>query len=201
MPGGDTERPVLLINDSNGFFTTAPGDAIPMPDFQIPGGQSQIGKGSALVSDFNSDGHPDLVLQIANAMNGNEIQLLLNDGTGFFTDQTLLLLPQPNDSDSRTKVWMVDLDGDGDDELLTGTFEQLEFYLNDGNGSFSAVDPNSLEFGWYYIPVDVDKNGYIGFIHHFGPTNLSVTRQSVIRSSGVLRLILIYERQRSVSVQ
>ena len=67
------------------------------------------------------------------------------------------------------ETWFADLDGDGDDDLLTGTFAQREMYENDGTGVFTLVDPTLFEFDWWFLPIDLDGDGQgTDFLHFQG---------------------------------
>ncbi|MFM1935488.1 MAG: hypothetical protein RI990_447 [Planctomycetota bacterium] len=94
--------------------------------------------------DIDRDGDWDLVL--ANDFNKRP-QLLVNDGTGRFTDQTGSRLPAFTMSSARAQFG--DVDGDGDLDLAfcnNGTTRfgsgQPRLYLNDGTGVFA--DATSL---------------------------------------------------------
>ncbi len=93
----------LFHNDGHGMFRDAPPDAIP----QITQAQGRI----PTIGDLNADGSPDLFVASAKAN-----FVLLNDGTGRFTDQTPLVLgTQPGAGFSGT---IVDLDRDGFSDLV-----------------------------------------------------------------------------------
>ncbi len=81
------------------------------------------------------DGDGDLDLLIAHEYRANV--LLINDGTGRFANESSSRLPQL-DRDSEDIV-TADFDGDGDLDVLfvSEDDEENEFYLNNGDGTFS----------------------------------------------------------------
>jgi FG-GAP-like repeat len=92
-------------------------------------------------ADLDADGDLDIVL--ANEFQPNTI--LLNNGSGVFTNGTSGNLPQPGrDSED---VAIADFDNDGDldlvfcseDDVTLGFTNVHEFYLNNGTGDFTAA--------------------------------------------------------------
>gem|GEM_PF-1051908 len=84
--------------------------------------------------DVEGDGDLDLVLAMEHTPN----ILLINDGTGHFTDESAKRLPQaPHDSED---IAAADFDGDGDVDLVIVTEDDKidEIDLGDGSGRFVA---------------------------------------------------------------
>lgn len=80
------------------------------------------------------DGDSDLDIFIANEYTPNK--LMLNNGSGVFTDGTAGRLPAKNlDSED---IAIADFDNDGDLDVVFATEDHRihEYYLNDGSGSF-----------------------------------------------------------------
>ncbi len=120
----DWQADLVLINDGTGKFTA--GVALPSP---VVDQSLDIGTG-----DFDGDGDVDLVV----ANGGGQNRLLFNDGTGKFVDMTGPNLPR--DLDPSTSVVSVDIDADGDLDLVFGNYETPGLkYLNDGSGKFTRV--------------------------------------------------------------
>jgi hypothetical protein len=164
---GIDNRAVLLINDSTGVFVLAPSEAVPMPPFGGTGRVQELVK-----YDLNSDGRQDLVLSVSdgnpdNFLAGTEFQFLVNNGAGGFVDETSARFVQQTDTGTaRREIWFADLDGDGDDDFLTGTFDRREIYENDGSGVFTLIDPNIFQFDWWFLPLDLDGDGQgTDFLH------------------------------------
>src|SRR5207249_2862794 len=70
--------------------------------------------------------------------------LLINDGTGHFTDETASRLPNITLSSSRAEFADVDNDGDLDLYIVNGGTSRFgtaqgKLYLNDGTGHFTDV--------------------------------------------------------------
>lgn len=134
----------LLINDGSGFFTDETAARLPL----------QKGKWETREADFgdiDGDGDVDLLLANVNFRQNkdNQNRLLLNDGKGYFTDVTATYLPQENmhtvDGD------FLDIDGDGDLDIITGNGFGHSFmaYFNEGKAGFkkgeSLVYPASVK--------------------------------------------------------
>ena len=86
-------------------------------------------------ADIDGDGDPDII--IANEFQPNVI--LINDGSGRFTNESAKRIPQPvHDSED---IAVADFDGDGDLDIVFVSEDDFvhEYYLNDGTGIFSDV--------------------------------------------------------------
>jgi hypothetical protein len=116
----------IYLNDGSGTFFAV--TAVRMP----PGDENS---GSIAVGDVDGDLDLDLVFGSAGANERNRLHL--NDGAGFFTDGTADRLPA--DDTQTGAVELVDVDGDGDLDLVCGNLDQDRLYLNDGRGTFTDV--------------------------------------------------------------
>lgn len=119
--------------------------------------------------DFNSDGAVDLFLG-GRAVPWNygktpESYLLVNDGTGRFTDVTQQYAPGLAHAGLVKNGTWVDLDSDGDkDLLLAAEWEPLTIYVNNGN-QFEAKALNGTNGWWNFVlPADYDGDGDIDFL-------------------------------------
>ncbi len=145
-PPGDANR--LLINDGNGNFSESFG-RIPFAIDQTSGYEA---------GDIDGDGDLDLI-----QLNIGANQVLINDGLGFYTDESALRLPANNNS-SR-KGTLGDIDGDGDLDLFVGNSrnQQNRLFLNDGAGVFTdataAALPARLDTTTDIDLVDLDGDG------------------------------------------
>lgn len=80
-----------------------------------------------LIADFDRDGDLDTL------WSGTQTQLLINDGSALFTDETLQRLP----GTQTAYTVMGDVDGDGDVDLVRLT--EASIWFNDGRGRFTSV--------------------------------------------------------------
>jgi hypothetical protein len=121
---------------------------------------------NAELCDVNGDGSLDLAFDGgASFVSGHSTQLLINDGTGKFTDESERLVGEPQSDDNQVKC--VDLDGDDDFDLVVASLSnptEKIFRNIDGKGHFQLVDgvlprlsdPTlSLDFG------DFDNDGKV----------------------------------------
>jgi hypothetical protein len=111
------------------------------------------GRGFAMnvkAGDVDGDGDLDLVV----AMEFQRNRLLLNDGTGRFSDATARLPDQARDSE---EIALVDIDGDRDLDIVVGNEDDLkpELYLNNGKGVFADASDR--------LAVRVKANAVIAF--------------------------------------
>jgi hypothetical protein len=137
---GGALAPTLLINQ-----TIVPGGTITFADetaARLPAGFVQQAKGVIAV-DVDADGDKDLVF--ANAFN-NQPSLLINNGTGTFTNETAARLPAI--LLNSFGVGWGDIDGDGDIDLVFAHAGPSAFgapggmaklFRNDGTGHFAHV--------------------------------------------------------------
>jgi hypothetical protein len=128
---------LLLLNQTLKAQSISFDLANPQPDL------IDIYSGSSASGDIDGDGDIDLIMTGIDP--GKRTALYLNDGTGNFTE--VEDTPFPNASAGL--VYLEDLDGDGDlDLLFSGNgFEIQEFthyYLNDGAGVFTYIPNNGL---------------------------------------------------------
>ncbi|MEM7306127.1 MAG: VCBS repeat-containing protein [Planctomycetota bacterium] len=134
--GDDTDR--IVLNDGSGVFTVSPED--------VDGG---FITSSLLLEDLDGDGDVDLILASNSEVlpggvsfaEGKQDRLLLNDGTGSFTDVTA---PFAIDEVANFAVELVDLNSDGDLDVFAASRGENYVYVNDGFGRFVAT-PSPVE--------------------------------------------------------
>lgn len=153
----------VLLNDGHGNFTH--GAPILLP-------ASGVDKEIVLdvkPIDLNGDGFADLMLSVTNGgerdafYHTDYIQLLVNDGSGHFRDETAARLPQ--DKDTSSPGWFmalsaVDFNHDGFADILAesaGSPITSKVYLNRGDGTF-ALDWQSRP-GERALAADVNGDG------------------------------------------
>ncbi len=129
----------VLWRNEDGVFTAEP-DAIELREAPEESREAELG-------DVDGDGDLDLVFGNIRFLVGGADRanrLLLNDGTGRFTTSAAL----PADDDDTFDVELLDLDADGDLELVTANLDSLSgspanrryrVYDNDGKGVFTLA--------------------------------------------------------------
>jgi hypothetical protein len=87
--------------------------------------------------DVDADGDLDLFLAEGTAsLAARPNFLFINDGCGFFRDESATRLPQGMDANS-VKADFADVDGDGDLDAIVANLGPEQLLLNDGRGRFS----------------------------------------------------------------
>lgn len=148
----------LYINDGQGNLQFAP---TALPQFGTHGK-------TVSAADIDADGDLDLFVG-ANIVMGSyglnpTHQLLINDGTGRFTDQTRTRMPMvPQLGMLNDAVWF-DYDQDGDQDLITaGEWTHITLLENSGQGQFSKATIAGFENtqGWWFslALADIDGDG------------------------------------------
>jgi MYXO-CTERM domain-containing protein len=118
---------LLFLNDGSGNFTNVPLPGQPGPYVYGPD-----------ACDVDGDG--DLDLWLDNGGAGHTTQLLINDGTGTFTDETAQRVSGNPPGADDNAVRCVDIDGDGDfDAVIASLSDNERILLNDGTGHFTLI--------------------------------------------------------------
>lgn len=134
----------VLLNDGAGRF-------VALPDGAWPSAAEETRK--AAPGDVDGDGDIDLYLAnvrfFQNQTPSAQDRLLLNDGTGRFTDATAERLPK--DEDNAAHGALHDVDGDGDLDIVRGHVvlgrpepQPIQVLLNDGKGHFVPASEGFL---------------------------------------------------------
>jgi tetratricopeptide (TPR) repeat protein len=144
-------------------------------EFPFPGGSADLQPESILPVDFNYDFKTDLVL----AGEGG-VRFLRQESPSSFTDVTAQTkLPAPVLHSAYTGAWAIDVEADGDMDILLGTTEGIPIVLrNNGDGSFTVIHPftgiSGLRgFAWVDLDSDgnpdaamIDGSGKLHFLHN-----------------------------------
>jgi Flp pilus assembly protein TadD len=126
--------------------------------FPFPGGSStQLSPESVLPIDFNYDFKTDLVL--AGAVG---LRFMRQDSPASFTDVTAATkLPRPLLEASYTGAWAVDIEADGDLDIVLGAANELPTVLrNNGDGTFQPMHPFAAVSGIrQFVWADLNGDG------------------------------------------
>lgn len=177
------EQPRILMNlglDGGGVwqgFEYQP-DRLPVLESPTGNGPKFCGLG---VGDVTGNGRPDLYF--TDYENDMEDKLLINDGSGFFTDETAARFNDPAMVQSQfgTDADIADVNGDGfldiikdnaigsgtglhaagprDGELQGGTVPSVTILYNDGTGNFTSMDVPYAEAPYMVEPADFTQDG------------------------------------------
>lgn len=130
---GNEDGNQLYLNDGKGKFTDATKDRLPPPD-----GSEETRK--VELADIDGDGDADILFCNVNfrqTMNPAN-RILVNNGKGFFTDQTSTRYNGRNDLHTADACF-TDLNGDQLPDIIVanifGGYQQV--FINDGKGSFN----------------------------------------------------------------
>jgi hypothetical protein len=201
----DGDLDVLVGNEGqNQMFLNEGGRFVDVTARNLPTRNDETRKIEA--ADVDGDGDLDLVVANVRFVMQEPAQdyLLLNDGSGVFSTAELARFPEDARSDFTVQV--VDLDRDGDVDVLApstvfprgearstrtipGTYLAL---LNDGSGRFSAARPGTV------LPAAAEGNGFDVELADFdddGLTDLFLCNRASIdqfaaESGGLQRLLL-----------
>lgn len=153
----------LLINDGSGIFSNETGLRLPLRHSQEVTREADFG-------DLDGDGDLDILFaNVTNLVSGGDSQnrILLNDGSGVFTDVTQERLPPSSERSFDGDI--LDLDNDGDNDIITGnlpggtnTPQPYNIYLNDGNGMFSVGTSFVFPAGITGFGFDIESADYNG---------------------------------------
>lgn len=114
--------------------------------------------------DVNNDGHPDLFLGGRSVPWDYgaipESYLLINDGTGRFTNQTETYAPELKTAGMITGAEVVDMDKDGDLDLLAcAEWGGIDIYVNE-KGHFKKKPATGRKGWWNFVQsLDIDGDG------------------------------------------
>ncbi len=159
-------QPYFLLNDGKGKFTAKNTLALPKVDWFL--------YQAATILDVDGNGLKDLLFAYE-SMQGNArvdrySTLLLNQGKGQFKVATTSVLG--GDKSGLVLAKPVDLDGDGDQDLVGGQYHGLRLRFNDGKAHLLPDPGESMprNGGTHYedvrfsVPVDVDGDGDLDLV-------------------------------------
>jgi hypothetical protein len=171
---GDGDLDMLVSNSSSGTVSVRLNDGA--GGFAAPATNATVTVGTlpnyVALGDVDNDGDLDFVTANYNNGSPGTVSIRFNNGAGFFTAPAT---PNLAVSASPSSVALGDVDGDGDLDLLVGSYTGagvVVVLLNDGTGSFSAsaslatgARTNSVALG------DVDGDGDLDFVATSDPNS------------------------------
>jgi len=171
---------VFLILIFSGFSYAA--DYTDQTSVFIPSIQPNYSLGAVII-DANNDGAPDIFV----ANNGQD-QLLINNGSGVFSDDTATKLPV--DTDYSTGAAAGDVNGDGFDDIFVAANDtntnqgQNRMLINDGTGIFADQSGT-------WLPADTRFSSGAAFGKLAGPGGdlFLVIISSISDSSKAIRIL------------
>jgi len=132
IDGSGIAKDMILLNNGQGQFSAGQ----PLPDRY---GSSNWGTVSIVAQDFNNDGWVDLLMSTLYNYQTCQLQLLLNNKNGTFTDATANI-PQSWGTSNTWIKWVEtgDFNNDGKIDLVCSTHygTSPKLYYNDGNALF-----------------------------------------------------------------
>ena len=133
---------------------------------------------SILAIDFNYDFKPDLVFACAGG-----VRFWRQDSLDKFTDVTSLTkLPKTVTDAAYTGAWAVDIEADGDLDIVLGTRSGLPVVLrNNGDGTFTVIHPfpgGSGLVGFAWADLDGDGNPDAALIDGSGRLHVFMNQRS-----------------------
>lgn len=137
----------LLKNLGGGYFSDGHDDQLPTNLVR-----------HIVLGDIDLDGDLDALTSI-----GGYVGIWINDGTGYYTDETAQRLPEDERS-GESHLAFGDFDNDGDLDFFLGatTMRYPHLYINDGLGYFTNGDerlPDSRQSVYWVEPFDADQDG------------------------------------------
>ncbi|MCH8965008.1 MAG: VCBS repeat-containing protein [Planctomycetes bacterium] len=151
--------PALFVNDGAGFFTNV--TAAQLPNITLSSSRAQFG-------DIDNDGDLDLyiVSGSSNRFGCGQYRVYVNDGNGFFTDETSSRHPIGNVCQNMDCIFG-DIDNDFDLDIRTGSTgsNNSRLYGNDGTGVFTLLTTIPADSTCYsYDFGDIDGDGELDLL-------------------------------------
>ena len=170
----------LLLNDGRGNYTDVSASNLPFSP-------RPFNSTSADAADFDGDGDMDIVVA-----NLGPTQLLLNNGSGVFTDASRTLLPPPPPNiidDISTEIAFIDVDKDGDlDIFVTNEIPPIPGVGPGGSQNFLYILQNGFYTDESLARLPNVKNQSASFV--FGDIDKDGDADLIVANVGVNALLL-----------
>lgn len=148
--------------------------------FTFPGGSTNVAPTpeGVLAVDFNYDFKTDLVLAGAGG-----VRFMRQDGPTSFADVTAAAkLPTSITGASYTGAWALDIEADGDMDIVLGAKSGLPLVLrNNGDGTFATLTPFANIAGlrqMVWADLNGDSNPDVGLIDEAGQLHVFINQRS-----------------------
>ena len=147
---------VLYLNDGKGRFSKS--------EVTLPTATNFFNTGAVVSGDIDNDGDLDLFVgqrALADAYGlPASGHILINDGSGQFTDETTPWSASLNEAGLITSAAMVDLESDGDlDLVVVGEYMGIRVFKNQGDQFVDANLELAAYKGWWQTLETADFNG------------------------------------------
>lgn len=151
FPGSPGAQNWLWLNDGKGNFADVTATQLPVP--------AAIGHTSSFaIGDIDRDGDKDVVV-----INIGPERVLINDGKGFFRDETATFFPATTDASRAGRLADFNRDGHLDLIVANSRAQQNRLYFNDGKGKFTDVTAENMppltDTSNNVSVADFDRNG------------------------------------------
>jgi len=157
--GSNGQQPRIYINlgdDSSGNWLGLEEQPDRLPLLLSPGGANP-NSCAVGVGDVTGNGVDDIYLLDYN--NSVEDRLLINDGSGFFVDQTSWMPAGFVDSGFATAGQIGDVNGDGWPDIIKNSVPEVRIAYNEGGSSFGSPQNLQVSSCYHFNIGDIDGNG------------------------------------------
>lgn len=143
--------------------------SIRFPTIETPADVSTRQFCAVWAGDIDGDESPDLYFSNYDPEDPTNDILFMNDGNGFFTNETDARLGNLANVSFGTSVEIHDIDNDGDNDIIKTTtlydappFESGQYILfNNGNGTFTDSQQLNVDQSYMFTVGDLDGNGWL----------------------------------------
>ncbi|HEY5960187.1 MAG TPA: VCBS repeat-containing protein, partial [Polyangiaceae bacterium] len=162
---------------ASAFFVEAP--------LRLPSAVSNEGSGTSTTGinlvDVDNDGDLDVfVAQGTASLDARPNELFINNGRGWFRDESASRLPRGHDSNS-TKADFADVDGDGNLDAIVANVGPEQLLVNDGTGHFSDGAGRLPEAP--DLLLDISSNAHFADVDQDGCPDILIANENPFDSS------------------